>query len=37
VQEASASRITVLGYSVPYAVGQVLLTLWGGVMVALTA
>jgi putative transport protein len=37
VQEASASRIAVLGYSVPYAVGQVLLTLWGGVMVALTA
>jgi putative transport protein len=37
VQEASGSRIAVLGYGVPYAVGQILLTLWGSAIIALSA
>lgn len=37
VQEASQSKIAVLGYTVPYAAGQIFLTLWGGVIVALVA
>jgi putative transport protein len=35
VQDAARSRIPVLGYTVPYAVGNILLTAWGPVIVAL--
>lgn len=35
VQEMAGSRIPTLGYGVSYAVGNVLLALWGGVIVAL--
>jgi putative transport protein len=35
VQDAAGSRIPVLGYTVPYAVGNILLTAWGPVIVAL--
>jgi putative transport protein len=35
VQDAAHSRMPVLGYTVPYAVGNILLTAWGPVVVAL--
>ncbi|MEU8758748.1 aspartate-alanine antiporter [Streptomyces sp. NPDC048659] len=35
ITESAKSRVPVLGYTVPYAVGNVLLTLWGVLMVAL--
>jgi putative transport protein len=37
VQEVAQSKIPTLGYGVSYAVGNVLLALWGSVMVALMA
>lgn len=37
VQEAAQSKIPTLGYGVPYAVGNVLLALWGSIIVALLA
>jgi putative transport protein len=35
LQDAADSKIPVLGYTVPYALGNVLLTAWGPVIVAL--
>ena len=35
IQDAAQSRLPVLGYTVPYAVGNILLTAWGPVIVAL--
>jgi putative transport protein len=35
IQDAAGSKIPVLGYTVPYAVGNILLTAWGPVIVAL--
>ena len=35
LQDESHSKLPVLGYTVPYAVGNILLTAWGPVMVAL--
>jgi putative transport protein len=35
VQEESGSKLPALGYTVPYAVGNILLTVWGPVIVAL--
>jgi putative transport protein len=35
VQDAAGSKLPVLGYTVPYAVGNILLTAWGPVVVAL--
>jgi len=35
VQDAARSKVPVLGYTVPYAVGNILLTAWGPVIVAL--
>jgi putative transport protein len=35
LQEESQSKLPVLGYTVPYAVGNILLTAWGPVIVAL--
>jgi putative transport protein len=35
IQDAAHSRLPVLGYTVPYAVGNILLTAWGPVIVAL--
>jgi putative transport protein len=35
IQDAAHSRLPVLGYTVPYAVGNILLTAWGPVVVAL--
>ena len=35
VQDAAGSKAPVLGYTVPYAVGNILLTAWGPVIVAL--
>jgi putative transport protein len=37
VQEASGSRMPAIGYTVPYAIGNILLTAWGPVLVALMA
>jgi putative transport protein len=37
IQEKSGSRIAVLGYTVPYATSNVLLTMFGTVIVALVA
>ncbi|HKZ08019.1 MAG TPA: aspartate-alanine antiporter [Methylomirabilota bacterium] len=37
VQEESQSKLPALGYTVPYAVGNILLTAWGPVIVALLA
>jgi putative transport protein len=36
VQDASGSKVPVLGYTVPYAIGNILLTAWGPVIVILT-
>jgi putative transport protein len=35
VQDAAHSRVPVLGYTVPYALGNILLTAWGPVVVAM--
>ncbi len=35
IQDAAASKLPVLGYTVPYALGNILLTAWGPVIVAL--
>jgi len=35
LQEESQSNLPALGYTVPYAVGNILLTAWGPVIVAL--
>jgi len=35
LQEESQSKLPALGYTVPYAVGNILLTAWGPVIVAL--
>ncbi|HEV8412161.1 MAG TPA: aspartate-alanine antiporter [Bryobacteraceae bacterium] len=35
VQERAGSRTPVLGYTVPYAIGNILLTIWGSVIVTL--
>jgi putative transport protein len=35
LQEASGSKMPALGYTVPYAIGNILLTAWGPVLVAL--
>ncbi|MFC8720398.1 aspartate-alanine antiporter [Kitasatospora sp. NPDC057198] len=35
VNEASRSQIPTLGYTIPYAAGNVLLTIWGAIIVAL--
>lgn len=37
VQEKSQSKLPALGYTVPYAIGNILLTAWGPVMVAMMA
>ena len=36
VQDEAQSKLPVLGYTVPYAIGNILLTAWGPVIVALT-
>jgi putative transport protein len=36
VQDEARSKLPVLGYTVPYAIGNILLTAWGPVIVALT-
>ena len=36
IQDEAGSRLPVLGYTVPYAVGNILLTAWGPVIVMLT-
>lgn len=35
IQDASASKFPVLGYTIPYALGNILLTAWGPVMVSI--
>jgi putative transport protein len=35
IQEAADSKLPVLGYTVPYALGNILLTAWGPVIVSL--
>jgi len=37
VQEASKSRVPLLGFTVPYAVANIILTLWGTVIVLLVS
>jgi putative transport protein len=37
INEGAESQVPTLGYTVPYAVGNVLLTIWGAVVVALLA
>ncbi len=37
IQEKSGSRTPVLGYTVPYAIGNIVLTIWGSVIVTLMA
>ena len=37
VQEKSGSRTPVLGYTVPYAIGNILLTIWGSFIVTILA
>ena len=37
IQDEAGSKLPVLGYTVPYAVGNILLTAWGPVLVALMA
>lgn len=37
VPDAAKSQVPVLGYTVPYAIGNVLLTIWGAVIVAVLA
>jgi flagellar biosynthesis/type III secretory pathway ATPase len=35
IQDEAESKLPVLGYTVPYAIGNILLTAWGPVIVAL--
>jgi putative transport protein len=35
IQETAKSELPALGYTVPYAVGNILLTAWGPVLVAM--
>ncbi len=35
VQEEAQSKLRALGYTVPYAIGNILLTAWGPVIVAM--
>ena len=35
ITEAADSQVPVLGYTVPYALGNTLLTIWGAIIVAL--
>ena len=35
IQDAAGSKLPVLGYTVPYAIGNILLTAWGPIIVAL--
>ena len=37
VQDESQSKLPALGYTVPYAIGNILLTAWGPVIVAMMA
>jgi len=37
IQDAAASKLPVLGYTVPYALGNILLTAWGPVIVSIMA
>lgn len=37
ITDAAKSRVPVLGYTVPYAIGNTLLTIWGTIIVALLA
>ena len=37
VQDKSGSRTPILGYTVPYAIGNILLTIWGSIIVTLLA
>jgi putative transport protein len=37
VQEEAQSKVPAIGYTVPYAIGNILLTAWGPVLVALMA
>lgn len=37
IGEAAESQVPTLGYTIPYAVGNVLLTIWGAIIVALLA
>jgi putative transport protein len=37
IQDRAGSQVPVLGYTVPYAMGQIILTLWGTVIVMLVA
>src|SRR4029453_17022172 len=36
IQDEAGSKVPVLGYTVPYAIGNILLTAWGPVIVLLT-
>jgi putative transport protein len=36
VQDEAGSKVPVLGYTVPYAIGNILLTAWGPVIVMVT-
>jgi putative transport protein len=36
VQDEAQSRVPAIGYTVPYAIGNILLTAWGPVIVMLT-
>jgi putative transport protein len=36
IQDEAGSKLPVLGYTVPYAIGNILLTAWGPVIVMLT-
>ena len=36
IQDEAGSKVPVLGYTVPYAIGNILLTAWGPVIVMLT-
>ncbi|MBV8151791.1 MAG: aspartate-alanine antiporter, partial [Candidatus Eremiobacteraeota bacterium] len=37
VQDVAKSNLVTLGYTIPYAVGNILLTIWGTVIVAVFA
>jgi putative transport protein len=37
VQDEAQSKVPAIGYTVPYAIGNILLTAWGPVLVALMA
>jgi putative transport protein len=35
IQDAAGSKVPVIGYTIPYALGNILLTAWGPVMVSM--